>query len=70
MNLFADRNKLTDLKNLWLPKGTGGRERDGWGFGIGICTLRCNGMIVQWGIAVKHREFYPIFCDNLCGKRI
>ena len=28
------------------------------------------GMIGQWGPAVEHRELYPIFCDNLCGKRI
>ena len=23
----------------WLSKGTGAAERDGWGFGIGTCTL-------------------------------
>ena len=26
------------------------------------------GMIVQWGLAIKHREPYSIFCDNLCGE--
>ena len=28
------------------------------------------GMIGQWVPAVQHRELYPVFCDNLCGKRI
>ena len=28
------------------------------------------GMIVQQGPAVEHRECYPIFYDNLYGKRI
>ena len=27
-------------------------------------------MIGQPGPAVQHRELYPVFCDNLCGKRI
>ena len=27
-------------------------------------------MIGQWGPAVQHREHYPIFYDNLCGKKI
>ena len=29
-----------------------------------------NGMIGQWGSAVEYRELYPIFCENLCGKKI
>ena len=27
-------------------------------------------MTGQWGPAVEHRELYPIFCNNLHGKRI
>ena len=27
-----------------------------------------HGMTGQQGLAVQHREFYPIFCENLCGK--
>ena len=29
-----------------------------------------HGMDGQWGPAVQHRELYPIFCNNLYGKRI
>ena len=28
------------------------------------------GMTDQQGPAVEHRELYPIFCGNPCGKRI
>ena len=28
------------------------------------------GMNGQQGPAVEHRELYPVFCDDLCGKRI
>ena len=27
-------------------------------------------MTGQWGPAVQHRDLYPIFCNNLCRKRI
>ena len=76
-NLKKNTNELiyrteTDsktLKNL-SPKGTGGMGRMSWEFGIGICTLRLYGMIDQGVLAVEHRELYPVFCDDLCGKRI
>ena len=29
-----------------------------------------HGMDGQWGPAEQHRELYPLFCDNLYGKRI
>ena len=28
------------------------------------------GMIDQRGPAMWHRESYPVFCDNICGKRV
>ena len=47
----ADTDTQT-LKNLWLPKGTGGGGREcGLGFGIGPCT-QVNGMTGQQGAAV------------------
>ena len=57
------------LKNLWLPRGIhrGGRD----GLGVQDWHIhRVYGMIGQWWPALWHREFYPIFCDNPCGKRI
>ena len=43
-----DTNELTcrretdsqTLRHLWLPKGTGGREKEGLGLGVGMCILR------------------------------
>ena len=55
--------------NLWLPKRTGGWERDELGF----CDLAHSvmyGMTGHWGPAVQHREPYPVFCGGLCGKII
>ena len=71
MNLFAEQKQTHRLKNLWLPKGTGG----GWGRdGLGVWDWHMHhevfGMIAQTGLAVKHREPYPVFCDDLCGERI
>ena len=44
--------------------------RDGLGVWDWHVHMEVYGMIGQWGPAVQHREFYPIFCDNLCGKRM
>ena len=53
------------LKNLWLPKGTGGGG--GWTEGLELAYAHeVYGMI---GPAVQHQEPYPISCDNICGKR-
>ena len=57
-------------KNLWLPKGTAGEERDGLGVWDWHMHTELYGMIGQQGPAVEHREPYPIFCDHLCGKRV
>ena len=57
------------LKNLWLLKGTGG-GRDGMGVWDWQMHSEVYEMIGQQGPAVWHRELSPIFCDNLCGKRI
>ena len=70
MNLFAEQKQTPELqkKNFWLPKGCDG---EGW-TGVGgwhMHTEVC-GMIGQWGPEKQHREHYPIFYDNLCGKRI
>ena len=48
--------------------GEGGRYGQGnWDWHIHTEVYR---MIGQQGPAVQHRELYPVFCDNLCGKRI
>ena len=43
-----------------------------WGFGIGTCTLLCMGRMVNRDLLCgtgNYRELYPVFCDNLYGKR-
>ena len=46
---------------------------EGWGWtgvlGLALMHTEVYGTIGQWGPAIQHREFYPIFCDNLYGKR-
>ena len=56
--------------NLWLQKGTGGQGRDGLGVWDWHMYTEVHGMDGRQGPAVEHREFYPIFFDNLYGKRI
>ena len=41
-----------------------------WGFGIWYIHAEVNGIIGPRGPPVQHRELYPVFCDNLYGKRI
>ena len=59
------------MKNIESPKGTGewgGRNKLGvWDWHMYTEVYRTTG---QQGPAVQHRELYPEFCDNLCGKRI
>ena len=31
INIFEEQKQTQTLKNLWLPKGTGGRGKDGLG---------------------------------------
>ena len=39
--IYRTETDTQTLKNIQLPKGTGGGKRGmDWGFGIGICTLR------------------------------
>ena len=45
-------------------------ERDELGVWDWHVHTEIYGMIGQWGPAGQHREPYPIFCDNLCGKGI
>ena len=60
---------MTDFKNkLRLPKGQV-RGRDGLGVGIGICTLLYMEWMVNGDLLHIAQGFYPIFCDNLYGKR-
>ena len=69
---MQNRNKLTDFeKKLMVTKG----ER--WGDGrarLGVWDWHehneVHGMNGQHGPALYHREFYPKFGDNLCGKII
>ena len=37
------------LRNLWLAKGTGDRDKDGLGFGIGHMHNEVYRMVGQWG---------------------
>ena len=65
----TETDSQTLKANLWLPNGTiRGR------YGLGVWNWHMHtvvyGMDGQWGTSVEHRELYPIFCDNLCGKRI
>ena len=39
--VFRTETDSETLKNLRLPKGTGGRGGMDWGFGIGLCALKC-----------------------------
>ena len=59
------------LKNLWLPKGTG--QGVGRRDGLGVWDWHMHTVVWNdWptGICYIARELYPIFCDDLCGKRI
>ena len=52
-------------------KGSGqGRETDGLGVWDWHMHTKVYGMIGQQGPALEHRELYPMFCTNVCGKRI
>ena len=59
---------------LWkaygYQRGQVGRERDELGVWDWHMHTEVYEMIGQWGPAAEHRELYPIFCDNLCGRRI
>ena len=62
---------LQTLKNLWVPKGRGvGAGRGGLGVQDWHMYTEVQGMIRQWGPAVELGALFPVFCDNLCGKRI
>ena len=70
MNLFAGQTDSRTLKNLWLPKGTGGGGEGrlgAWDWHIHTVVY---GMTGPQGLVIQHRELYPVFCDNLSGKRI
>ena len=36
MNLFAEQKQTHRLKNLWLPRGTGGGWGEGWTGDLGL----------------------------------
>ena len=69
MDLFTEQKQTQNLKtNLWLPKDRWWGDRMGiWGWHMYTVVYV---MIYQQAPAVQHRDFYPIFCDNLYGKRI
>ena len=70
MNLFAEQ-KHTNYEILMVTKEDRWRgRRDCLGFLDLHMHTELYGMIGHWGPAVYHRELYPVFCDNLCGKRI
>ena len=53
MNLFAEQKQTYRLKNLWLPKETGGGGRDELGVWDWHTHTEVYGMIGQWGPAVQ-----------------
>ena len=67
----AKRQKDEKKKILQLQKGAGsGRGRNRlrvWDWQV---HNEVYGMTGQWGPAVQHGKLYPIFCGDLCGKRI
>ena len=68
---ITETDSKTLKSNLQLPKGTGGwGGRDGLGIQGWHMHTVVYGIIGQWGPAVQYREFYPIFCDSVYGKRI
>ena len=71
MNLFVEQKQTHRLKtNLWLPKGAGEERMDGLGVWDWHLHTKVYEIIGQQGPAVQHKELHPIFCDNLCRKRI
>ena len=53
-----------------VTKGDRYGRRDGLGVWEWHMHTEVYGMTGQQGPAVQHRELYPIFSDNLYGKRI
>ena len=69
MDLFAERNRLTDFKNK-LMVTEGHRSGEGQTGGLGHVHTVVHGMTGQQRHSLQHRELYSIFLDNLQGKRI
>ena len=64
-----ERDSLT-LKNVKLPEGTAWVEQE-WTRSLdGHMRTEVGGTTGQWRPDIYHRKFYPVFCDNLCGKKI
>ena len=69
MNVFAKQKQTHRFENKFMvTKGEIGVD------GMGVCQWQrhafVHGMGGQPGPAVEHRELYPMFYDNLYGKRI
>ena len=61
-------NSQTLKENLWLPKRTGSRDgMEVWDWHV---HTEVHGMTGQREPAVQYSELYPIFCENLYGKRL
>ena len=71
MNLLAEQKQIHRLmitKTNMVTKGDGGMDGLGvWDQHMHIEVYELTG---QWEPAVQHREFYPIFCDDLYRKRM
>ena len=67
---MQNRNRIADFEKHMLTKRDREEGRDGPGLWDWHKQTKIYGMIGQWGPAGQHREPYPIFCDNLCGKGI
>ena len=71
MNLFSEWKQTHRLRKTYVYQREQVRREGGWtGVWDWHMHTEFHRMIVQWELAVYHRELYLIFCDNLCGKRI
>ena len=67
MNLFTKQKQTEPSKRLMVTKG--GQVLGEWLGGLGLAyACYCTQNKGQQGPAVHHREFYPVFCDNLYGE--
>ena len=69
--IMQNRNRLTDFENnLVVTKGErrwGGGVLEVWDWHMHTVVY---GIVGQQEPAVYHKELYPIFCDDLYGKRV
>ena len=71
MNLFAEEKETDRLwKTYGYQRGKVGGGMDGLEVWDWHMHTELYGITGQRGPAVDHRELYPVFCDDLCGRRL